>query len=141
MDDHLEECRWKDCVKCKLRIEKLEEVAHLNECEPTVVSLIACPMCPKRLEAHELEHHLLICVERNRRCKLCGESEETGHDYNECPICMEKKPVKEWVVFGRFRHVVCRVCSRRLERCDKGKKVVCVKCRGESYYPLKRIFL
>ncbi|CAF0943551.1 unnamed protein product [Brachionus calyciflorus] len=51
MDDHLEECRWKDCVKCGLRIEKLEEVAQLNKCEPTVVILIACPMCPQRFEA------------------------------------------------------------------------------------------
>ncbi|CAF1001753.1 unnamed protein product [Brachionus calyciflorus] len=124
LDDHLEECRWRDSVKCGLRIEKLEEDAHLNECETTVVSLIACPMCPQRLEAYELEHHWLICVGRKRRCKLCGEREDPGHNCFECPFCIEKKPVKYWVVFGRIGHFVCRGCSRRFERCDNASTVM-----------------
>ncbi|CAF0877465.1 unnamed protein product [Brachionus calyciflorus] len=118
-DEYVDECKWIESLKCGLRIDKFEEVANLNQCEPTVVNLIACPLCPQNFEANELEEHWVDCVgNRRRRCKLCGEREESGHNCFECPICIEKKPMKDWVVFGRCVHVVCRGCSWRLERCD-----------------------
>ena len=86
-DDHVDDCKWKECLKCGLRIDNMEEVAHLNQCEPTVVNLIACPLCPQRFEANELEEHWVDCVgNRRRQCKLCGESEDPGHNCFECPI-------------------------------------------------------
>ncbi|CAF0926756.1 unnamed protein product, partial [Brachionus calyciflorus] len=66
-DDHVDECKWKECLKCGLRIDKMEEVGHLNQCEPTVVYLIACPLCPQRFEANELEEHWVVCVGNRRR--------------------------------------------------------------------------
>ena len=93
------------------------------------------------METPELEHHWLICIGRNRRCKLVEEGEDQVNNCFECPISIKKKSAKDWVVSGRCGHVVCRGCSRRLERCDHGKKVKCVKCRQASFYPLKRFFL
>ncbi|CAF0853998.1 unnamed protein product [Brachionus calyciflorus] len=70
-DDHVDECRWMECLKCGLRIDKMEEVAHLNQCEPIVVNLIASPLCPQRFEANELEEHWGDCVGNRRRRLNC----------------------------------------------------------------------
>ena len=141
--EHAERCKWDDCEICGEKYKKMEKRDHMLKCEPAVVTLIECPNCPERLEMKDVERHLRECSERMRikKCKICGEREERGHNCHECPICLEKKPVKDWVIFRRCGHVVCRACSRRLVRHDNGKKVVCVNCREESYYPLKRIFL
>ncbi|CAF1054952.1 unnamed protein product, partial [Brachionus calyciflorus] len=124
--DHAENCKWNNCETCGERYKKLEKGEHMVKCEPAVVTLKECPNCPERLEMKDVERHLRECSERMRvrRCKICGEREERGHNFHECPIRLEKKPVKDWVIFRRCGHVVCRACSRGLKLVTEPRTVV-----------------
>ncbi|CAF0932194.1 unnamed protein product [Brachionus calyciflorus] len=112
----------------------------------------SCRICKEAVDLEELWDHVERCMEVRRinywherqrndtkQCLFCKQWVtlfEMEDHVEECrwKDCVEyglriEKLVKDWVVFRRCGHVVCRACNRRLERCDNGKKVICVKCR------------
>ena len=145
VEDYIEEFSWMDCVKCGLRIKKLEATEHLNDCGAPVVELIKCPDCHLRLESGEFENHWQQCDGRDglhdNECRLCGENNSAGHDCGKCPTCLVVVPVKKWMILSSCSHVICETCAPRLKKDARNKgNVFCATCRATNPTPFRKLF-
>lgn len=119
---HLEGCKKMNCTWCGLSILKIDEAKHKAVCQKDVTELESCPFCDELVECVSTIYtaHVRECKQAygNRlehenaenNCKICGDQDNEGHQCTRCPICMNNKPVANWIILD-CHHYICDECS------------------------------
>lgn len=120
--DHLDRCKKMNCTLCGLSILKIDEAKHKAVCQKDVIELESCPFCDQLVECAPTIYtaHVRECKRANgdrvepknieNKCKICGDQDDERHQCTRCPICLDNKPVANWIILD-CNHYICDECS------------------------------